>query len=363
MTRVDPDESGTARPRAADHRRGAANNFEALRWIAASAVIVAHAWGLRGLDGLYGRATGLDLGWSAVVIFFTLSGYLICGSAQRRSAADFWKARALRILPGLLVCTTLTALIVFPFSDVDLRTYLSSGQTLKFVFGTGTLLGTEYALPGVFQHNVSTQVNGSLWTLRYEVACYLAVFLIYVATRASRLNFAHAILTAGLACATAHALIVFSGRATPVQITNILSLFFPFAIGAWFQARAKSTPTLFACLGAVALAACFSGTALYTVLAAATISLFTLWVAFRRNRALAAISSLPDYSYGIYIYAYPIQQMIISATPGWHPLQQAIAAFVLTLVPASFSWHFIEKPAMALKSLSLLRRRPSSALT
>ncbi len=77
-----------------------------------------------------------------------------------------------------------------------------------------------------------------------------------------------------------------------------------------------------------------------------------MWLAFARNRILAAISALPDYSYGIYIYAYPIQQLVILVTPAWHPLAQALVSFVLTLIPAALSWHLVESRAIALKSAS-----------
>ncbi|MDE2361859.1 MAG: acyltransferase [Hyphomicrobiales bacterium] len=334
----------------------ASNNFEALRWIAASAVILAHAWGLRGQAGAYERATGLDLGWSAVVMFFALSGYLISASAGRRAPSAFWTARILRIFPGLLVSTFLTALAVSAVSRFDAHAYFTSAQTWKFVFGTGTLLGTEYALPGAFEHNVSTQANGSLWTLRYEVACYAIIFAMVWAARRTRLDFGLAALVGALGCAAAHAAILASGRPAPVQITNILSLFVPFALGAFFQAR-RTSPRLWQVAAGLAAAAALARTPLYTCAAASAIALLTLWLAHTKNRALSAISALPDYSYGIYIYAYPIQQIVILTTPGLPPLAQAAASFVLTLVPAALSWHFIEAPAMALKS----RRPPSPA--
>lgn len=336
------------------------NNFEALRWIAASAVILAHAYGLRGLDGPYEQITGLDLGWSAVVMFFALSGYLISASAQRRSPAEFWRARFLRIFPGLIVSTALTAIVAAAFSDLDLRAYATSPQTLKFVFGTGTLLGTEYSLPGVFQHNVSTQANGSLWTLRYEVACYLAVFALYWICRVARMDFGRAALVAALACAAGHAGMIASGKPAPVQVVNMLSLFVPFALGGWFCVRSVAPKARHVAL-ALVVAAALSRTPLYTCAAATAIAVLTLWLAFAKNRLLAAISALPDYSYGVYIYAYPVQQIVILSTPGAHPLVQALLSFAITVALAAQSWHFIEKPALALKGNQARRARSGVA--
>src|ERR1700722_502422 len=154
------------------------NNFEALRLLAASAVILAHAYGLRGLDGTFTRVTGVDLGWAAVVMFFCISGYLVCGSALHRGAHDFWKARFLRIFPGLLACTVLTGAILVFFSSLGPGEYFRNLGTWKYIFGTGTLIWTNYSLPGVFDNLYSTEANGSLWTLRYEVLCYFIIFAI-----------------------------------------------------------------------------------------------------------------------------------------------------------------------------------------
>jgi peptidoglycan/LPS O-acetylase OafA/YrhL len=330
-----------------------ANNFQALRWIAATSVILAHSYGLRDLQGVYTHVTGLDLGWSAVVMFFTISGYLISASAERRTALEFWQARFLRIFPGLIVCTLVTAIVISAFSTLSFSQFIADRQTLRYIFGSGTLLATEYSLPGAFQDHAVTYANGSLWTLRYEVASYFLVFVLFVLSYRTGLSFAGAIITTGLACALGYAVPTALGHTVPVQANNFLTLFVPFAIGAWFQATKRSGPRLLWVALAIALAAALIHTSTNTIFAAAAISLLTLWLAFRPARVLTRLDVLPDYSYGIYIYAYPIQQMTIQLLPGWHPLAQALVAFLVTLVPASLSWHLIEKPAMALKSVRL----------
>lgn len=345
-----PNVAGDIRsPRSVRH----ANNFQALRWIAACSVILAHSYGLRDLQGAYTRLTGLDLGWSAVVMFFTISGYLIIASAQRRPALEFWQARFLRIFPGLIVCTALTAIVISAFSTLSLRDYFTNVQTLHYIFGSGTLLATEYSLPGAFQDNVVKYANGSLWTLRYEVASYLTLFLAYVISYRMGIKSAAAIITCGFACAIVFVLPTALGHPLPVQASNLLTLFVPFSIGAWFQASKRSAPAFLAVLAAALLAVALARTSANTIFAATAISFLTLWLAFRTNPMLAKLDALPDYSYGIYIYAYPIQQMTIVLLPGWNPLIQAAVSLLVTLIPASLSWHFIEKPAMALKSVRL----------
>lgn len=330
-----------------------ANNFQALRWIAACSVILAHSYGLRNLQGIYTHFTGLDLGWTAVVMFFTISGYLINASAHRRPAPEFWQARFLRIFPGLIVCTMVTAVVIAAFSTLSLSAYFTNHQTLRYIFGSGTLLATEYSLPGAFQDNIVKYANGSLWTLRYEVASYFTLFVVNVISHRTGINAAGTIIACGLACATGYALPTALGHPLPVQANNFLTLFIPFSIGAWFQASKRSAPNLPSVLAALLLAVVLAHSSVNMIFAAASISLLTLWMAFRSNALLRKLDSLPDYSYGIYIYAYPIQQMIIVLLPAWAPLTQAIVSFLITLLPASLSWHFIEKPAMALKSVRL----------
>jgi peptidoglycan/LPS O-acetylase OafA/YrhL len=324
-----------------------------LRWIAASLVIVAHAHGLRSFESLYSRVTGLELGWSAVVMFFTISGYLISGSVQRHPAHEFWKARFLRIFPGLIICTAVTALVISEFSTLSFADYFSNRQTLRYIFGTGTLLSTEYSLPGAFQGNITTIANGSLWTLRYEIASYFTLFMLFTIANRTGIKFASIIIASGVVCAIGCIVPVALGHSIPVQASNLLALFVPFSIGAWFQATKTSPPNIISVLIALAISAVLARTLEWSIFATASIAMLTLWIAFVANKLLSKLNAFPDYSYGIYIYAYPIQQMTSVLLPGWNPIAQIVVSFWATLVPASLSWHFIEKPALALKSTNI----------
>jgi peptidoglycan/LPS O-acetylase OafA/YrhL len=327
-----------------------ANNFQALRWIAASLVILAHAHGIRGFQDEYFRFTGLELGWSAVVMFFTISGYLISASVQRHPAGEFWKARFLRIFPGLIVCTAITGVIISAFSTLSFADYFTNHQTLRYIFGSGTLLSMEYSLPGAFQNNVLKFANGSLWTLRYEVAAYFILFMLFVVSSRAGIKFANIIVVCGVACAIGYLVPVALGRSIPVQASNIFSLFIPFSIGAWFQATRQNTPNVVLILVVLSLSAVLAGTSQGMIIATASVAVLTLWIAFGVKRMFAGLNAFPDYSYGIYIYAYPVQQMTSVLLPGWNPFIHVVVSFAVTIVPASLSWHFIEKPALALKS-------------
>src|SRR5262249_52667866 len=154
------------------------NNFNLFRMLAATAVLISHAYALSlGSATAEPFVTTLDIsmGGLAVMSFFAISGFFISQSFDRkRSLMDFCVARILRIYPGLLLVLLLTVFVLGPalttssitkyFSDPGTFTYVPRNLSLKFL---------QYDLPGVFQNNpYSSAINGSLWTLFYEVACY-----------------------------------------------------------------------------------------------------------------------------------------------------------------------------------------------
>jgi peptidoglycan/LPS O-acetylase OafA/YrhL len=327
---------------------GHRNNFDLLRLIAATAVILSHAYVIDGQTDPFARATGLSLGWSAVVMFFTISGFLIAQSLERRNLSAFVAARALRIFPGLAVCVFVTAAALAPLSNLPLAQYFSSIQTFKFVFGNATLLSTEYSLPGVFLDHRITQANGSIWTLRYELACYILLTLIYIGT-VLRPTLRKAVvviaLIAGISAPEWHFLTI---KPIPVQVSNLLELFMPFLVGSWiFWSNRRVTAIHVA--AALIVTALLSRTTLFEPLATIAIAKFTLWIALKPIQIPALTRSRSDYSYGIYIYAYPIQQVISQAIPGLDPLAKALVAFLVVLVPACLSWHFVEGPSLLFK--------------
>ena len=159
------------------------NHFNLLRLVAAGTVIAAHSYPLtRGplaLDPL-GTWTGFDSGTTAVLAFFAISGFFISLSFdRRRSNAAFILARMTRILPGLLIVSVLTAFIVGPlFTALPAKAYFGDIAVWAYVPETLSIVRIMAAkLPQMFTHNAYPAiVNGSLWTLFYEAACYAALF-------------------------------------------------------------------------------------------------------------------------------------------------------------------------------------------
>src|SRR5690606_32522939 len=158
------------------------NNFDFLRFLAASAVVFGHSFWLSGrgateplrlLTGSYDTA---DI---AVHVFFVMSGFLIAASwLNSRNPIEFFGKRALRIFPALCIAILLTVLVVGPLATRwPLDEYWSDGQTLRYLSNIALL--TQFHLPGVFADNPFPHtVNGSVWTLPYEVMMYVSVLLL-----------------------------------------------------------------------------------------------------------------------------------------------------------------------------------------
>jgi peptidoglycan/LPS O-acetylase OafA/YrhL len=164
-------------------KRGA-NNFDILRLIAALAVIIGHAYSIAPQPPLQDKVLSIlhfDYSGSlAVKFFFFLSGLLVTNSIiLKPNTFQFLAKRVFRIFPGLLVCLLIAVLIVGPiFTQVSLAEYFSSAETWTYVTKNFFLTDLQWKLTGVFSDS-KYGLNGSLWTLPYEVLCYIYLAILY----------------------------------------------------------------------------------------------------------------------------------------------------------------------------------------
>lgn len=331
--------------------RADANAFTLLRWILASTVMFSHGWDLtqaaRGLD----PSTALfsfPVSRLAVFLFFTLSGFLVAGSLAKRGAGAFALARALRLLPGLWTMLIVLPLILWAaFGTSSFAAFAADPVTHRFVLRNALLIGGEYRLPGVFAgHPVPEVVNGSLWTIPLEVRCYLVLALLgAVGLLLPRWRF-----TALLAAAFAVHLALPADLVPALTYSRWLGFSFFAGVLAWlWRERVFVSWPLAAGLAAAALAlpADWPPKVAATQLAfgyAALVAAFLLPAAVKQFSA-----ALPDYSYGIYIWAFPAQQAAF-AFGATGPAANIALGFVLTIPFAAASWHFVEQPALGWKS-------------
>lgn len=348
--------------RLSDVVHGRNNNFHLLRLMAASAVLYSHSFPLATGDKQtepLRAAYGCTFGSIAVDLFFLISGMLVTMSLIRRSSAvDFAKARFFRIWPGLTVAVLLSVLILGPvFTTVPLPTYFTSKDTAKYlVLNLLLFKGVAYVLPGVYTTNAwPSAINGSLWTLPSEVRCYAALLAIWVLLkplkRPGSLRCALACTWVALFASTAWSLGKLTIEDAPAR------LWLMFCSGAMlYLLRDHIVLSWAGLLAAIAVVALAAGHGMaFGVVYCLALPYVMLCFAYLPSGLFLQYNRLGDYSYGIYIYAFPVQQTLMHLWPALGPLALFGAAMILTLVPAVISWHFIEKPATR-----LARRRPKS---
>jgi peptidoglycan/LPS O-acetylase OafA/YrhL len=332
----------------ADVAKGRDNNFNLLRMLAATAVLLSHSWPLAlgtGIAEPLKLLTGYKLGTIAVMLFFATSGFFITKSfATRTSVSDFVVARVARIFPGLFVVLALSAFLLGPvLTALPLSAYFGDPHAWTYVPRNLLLFPNhQWTLPGLFEANPIPAVNGSLWTLFYEAACYALVAGAILLGLARPATFP---ILLGLLVAIALGI---EQRETGHFLAKTSILLLPFAIGAaaYIYRRFVPVSALLAIALAV-LAAATRSTVFYFVTFPLAVAYAGLWFGFARLPYLRAYNRLGDLSYGVYIYAFPIQQVMVALFRITDPVLLAGAALPPVLVMAFLSWHLVESPALA----------------
>lgn len=335
---------------------GRDNHFNLVRFCAASAVLVSHAWpialGPGAVQPLERLLAGKTLGAVAVMVFFAVSGFFIAQSFDRsRSVPVFLAARGLRLFPALLVMLVLTVFGGALLTALPQAAYWPGAA--NYFLRNATLFALTYDLPGVFAANpYGPGVNGSLWTLRHEVACYFTVLAAGVLHLPGRVISALAV--AGLAALS----IVGPERVLDSALAmKFAELALPFWIGSalyFWRDRVRHSALLLVALAVAA--ALLRGTALWDFALAAVLGYGAIWAGFARARPLLAFNRIGDFSYGIYIYAFPVQQLAAHfgvVTPMGNMLWSAPVVLFL----AALSWKLVEAPALQLKPRGRAGRR------
>ena len=339
-----------AAPRIADRASGRDNNFNLLRILAALGVLVSHAYpislGADAAEPLSVFLGGSTLGTVSVMIFFSISGFFITRSfAGRRSLTQFLRARALRLFPALVVVLIVTVLV----SGLWLTTVTPSefwSATPKYILRNVTLFSPLYDLPGVFVANpYGPPINGSLWTLNYEVLCYVSVVLAGLAGLLSRPWF-FAVALLGFAVAYCVNML----HPLHPRIDNLLRLGLPFAVGMSFWVWRRVIP-LSVPIGLVLLACVYLSrqTAIIEPVMALALAYGVFVIGYAKSPLLHRYNRVGDYSYGTYVYAFPIQQMVAGFVVV-SPLTNIALALPATLCCAILSWHLVEAPAVRSKA-------------
>jgi peptidoglycan/LPS O-acetylase OafA/YrhL len=350
-----------------------ANSLNILRLVFAVAVIASHAIDLGG----FGRdwiGTKTTIGTVAVYGFFAISGFLITGSAERNGTGRYLWQRSLRIFPAFWVCLIVTAFGIGLLGwEAQLHQFHLHGNLTTYLHAPNGPIG-------FVTHNwflklgqpliISTLWNGSLWSLYFEFICYLIVGVLAIigVLRRPLLLLAMTLATWAVAAVITGASSLNTDDAWKhnYDTTHVLVLVPLFLTGSLlylYKDRLPDTPWLAAAGVAIFVVSLWlpfgaptpGDTLTSTSLLAPALVYPVLWLGI--HLPLHRLAATNDYSYGMYIYAYPVQVLLaIWGVARWGYGPYLFLSIVGTIPLAVASWWLIERPVLRLKSWSPSRR-------
>ncbi len=348
---------------------GRDNALNLIRLVLASLVIVGHTFPLGGFGddpGFAWTKNQSSFGAFAVAGFFVISGYLVVRSGMRSDVVQFLWFRFLRIFPGFWTVLLLTAGVLGPIlwlrehSSIAGYVTTSPGGPLRYFSSNATLKIHQYGIHDLLlsapygQRVGASVLNGSLWTLVHEWRCYLVIAALCAFGVLARARVVCVVIAAALHVAL---LLPSLNPALGHRVQSVLTghdavlLTFIFMVGALLGLYADSIPISDAaaavCLVVVVSTLAAGG---FVVLGYPSLGYLLLWAGARAPGWLKRIGSRNDYSYGVYVYAFPVQMVLASVgLPRHGAAAFMVASFLLTYPLAVASWWLVEKPSLAYK--------------
>lgn len=334
------------------------NNFDFLRLFFSTLVIYSHSYPLSSnrkdlLEVLTNDQT--SFGFLSVNVFFAMSGYLILNSLKYSMTpySYLWK-RVLRLFPGLFCMLIFTLIVVLfinqspnIFSQKDFYTYLPNNMTLYRV---------QQTISGVFDKNVYPQVmNGSLWTLRYEFTMYLYVLLLFPIRKKNKILLTillvFFVLTYYAIIFNSSFLSIYFGkiRLSSIEFYRLSNSFVAGCVLSMF--KIEKINNIYTRLGLFIMVLLAFYFRVYSSLQYLILPLLTLLIAISYSKVLEYIPKrIGDISYGVYIYAFFIQQTLMHFYT-FNVYSLMACSLAITYVLSYLSWHFVEKKFLRYKDL------------
>jgi peptidoglycan/LPS O-acetylase OafA/YrhL len=340
------------------------NNFDFLRFALAALVIFSHSFALlSGTDAtepLHRLTRGqMCSGELAVDGFFILSGFLVTHSWLRNpSLGSFFAKRVRRIYPGFAVVMILTAVLLVPVAlEAPLGTGFS-GALRRAAIGLSTL--RAYDPPGVFPNNACHAINGSLWSIPFEAWCYVGVAALGLLGACRRRGTVLALLLGSIVVSLVFVVwdLRLGGKflgvilGAPRLWSRLLPYFLSGMVFYLHRDRIRYTArgAFLAVLALVAATFIPRGWCAAGPLAGAYL---LFWIGFHPSLRFHGWAKHGDFSYGMYLYAFPVQQMLIQKLHLGHPLLLLALSLPASVAMGALSWHAVEKWFLA--------RRPKPA--
>jgi len=329
------------------------NSLNLIRLVLAVAVIVAHSTPLGGF-GDAPRLGGMNLGEWAVAGFFALSGWLITASRLSSTLREFVRRRFVRIYPGFLVSLLFVAFVAAPLSALSRGAY-TWGAGLEYARNNIFVAITQEGIDGTLVGAPWSDVwNGSVWTLFYELLCYCAIALVVWLTPRASVPMVLLGFWVGVTCIEASAWFTTGMDGNP--LARLLAFF---VSGALLYAYRDKVPVSAAWVAGAVVAA-VGGIFLDAswALAGLPVAYLVMCAGATRRVHLARVH---DLSYGMYVYAWPVQHLLREAgVAQWGVVVFAIASIACTAPLAAASWFLVERPAMRLRGKRAARPAPQA---
>jgi peptidoglycan/LPS O-acetylase OafA/YrhL len=372
-------------PTLAERYSSSSNGFGLVRLSLTVGVLVAHSWPIGfgtppiGLSFTHGQ---IDVGNVWLKGFFLVSGFLITASVFRVSGPRFVWCRLLRVFPGFWVCLLVTAFVFGPVAA-----YLENGTVagywthpdgpLRYLAVNVFTAMDQYPISGLLSHTPFGRLtggpsgfDGSLWTLHYELALYALTLVLSVTAILARARRAVLLLTIVFFGLTVRDVVttgdltfhpIANHVITPVPLlgsfaySDVLYLGFMFLLGSSLYLYRDRVPMhgRLAALAAVGALLTLAVGGFYAV-GLPCYAYLIVYAAVALPDRLRRIGRRHDYSFGIYIYAFPIQQLLaLGGATRWGPLVYLALTMAVTFPLAFASWHLVERPALSWKNLRL----------
>lgn len=321
-------------------------NLHLMRFLASIMVILSHSFvistGTEENEWFVQLSNSqVTMGGFAVAIFFLCGGYLIAMSAEKnQTAKKFFSARVLRLFPPLIFSTFFTIIICGFFSEYGQILYYFSPVTWAYM--KNCIFGRVYYLPGVFTANpYGAVVNGSLWTLPVEFICYILCFIALKLKLTKKKSYP---FTVPLVIAGAY-VVWFLGNGIP-SIRELIRpvLLFYIGMGYWIYReyiQFSIRNFVIAIVAFFVLMAMGQGT--LAMLLAFPYIMMTIW--FGMKQCSPKIGKLGNYSYGIYLWGFPVQQAVMHVYGDFpmEPMLNALISIPISIVLGIITYLISEK--------------------
>lgn len=334
------------------------NNFDFLRFLFAIFVVISHSYALSGgteeNTGISKLSNG-QLSFSQLGLsgFFIISGYFIFQSLQRsKSILAYYKKRFLRLFPALVVVLFLS-LILVAFVYTGKIPFFKNKEMYTYIPYNLSLYGFQSSISGVFDTNAYHSINGSLWTIRYEFSFYIALsFLFFIRNKKMIISYLLCFVFFVFYTVYNFYLSKFAGASfinlLGLHILNLGTFFIAGSVLASLQLETTTKKKLFLFV-VVSVFICSLYFNYYNLVKHIVWPFLVLLIGFIPFNCIKDFARLGDASYGIYIYSFPIQQVLM-----WffkmNTYTLMLYSVLISITFGFLSWHLIEKKALKFKN-------------